>query len=176
MPESPAIAQGGLSQSHLPIEQRHYPWLTGTVLAFDFGEKRIGVASGDTRVRLAHPLQTIAAADNAGKFLAIGQLLHAWQPVLLVVGLPMRLNGEAHAMTALAKKFAQRLEGRFNLPVVMVDERLSSAEAAQQLRAAGVHGRAQKQHLDQVAAQTILQSYFDGLPLLAQASMVAPRA
>ena len=64
-------------------------------------------------------------------------------------------------MTALAQKFAQRLEGRFNLPVMMIDERLTSAEASQTLREAGIRGRAQKQHLDQVAAQTILQSYFD---------------
>ena len=64
--------------------------------------------------------------------------------VLLVVGLPMHLDGTAHQMTALAKKFAQRLEGRFNLPVMLWDERLSSAEASQALREAGVHGRKQK--------------------------------
>lgn len=161
MPNAQTIGKSPLNQSHLPITQRRYPDLEGTILAFDFGEKRIGVAVGDTLLKLAHPLQTIEAESNAVKFDQIQALLQSWQPVLLVVGLPMRLNGEAHAMTALAQKFAQRLEGRFNLPVVMVDERLSSAEAAQSLREAGVYGRSQKPLLDQVAAQTILQSYFD---------------
>ncbi|MDT7849421.1 Holliday junction resolvase RuvX [Methylophilus sp. VKM B-3414] len=161
MPDATRLGKQPLNQSHLPITQRRYPDITGTLLAFDFGEKRIGVAVGDTLLKLAHPLLTIEAEDNAAKFAQIESLLKEWQPALLVVGLPMSLDGEAHAMTALAQKFAQRLEGRFNLPVVMVDERLSSAEASQSLREAGIRGRAQKQMLDQVAAQTILQSYFD---------------
>lgn len=161
MPDATRLGKQPLNQSHLPITQRRYPDITGTLLAFDFGEKRIGVAVGDTLLKLAHPLLTIEAEENAAKFAQIGSLLKEWQPALLVVGLPMSLDGEAHAMTALAQKFAQRLEGRFNLPVVMVDERLSSAEASQSLREAGIRGRAQKQMLDQVAAQTILQSYFD---------------
>jgi putative Holliday junction resolvase len=161
MPDATRPGKQPLNQSHLPITQRRYPDITGTLLAFDFGEKRIGVAVGDTLLKFAHPLLTIEAEENAAKFAQIESLLKEWQPALLVVGLPMSLDGEAHAMTALAQKFAQRLEGRFNLPVVMVDERLSSAEASQSLREAGIHGRAQKQMLDQVAAQTILQSYFD---------------
>lgn len=161
MPDPVKLGKQPLNQSHLPITQRRYPDITGTVLAFDFGEKRIGVAVGDTLLKLAHPLLTIEAEENAAKFGQIESLLQEWQPALLVVGLPMSLDGEAHTMTALAQKFAQRLEGRFNLPIVMVDERLSSAEAAQSLREAGVKGRAQKAMLDQVAAQTILQSYFD---------------
>jgi putative holliday junction resolvase len=161
MPDATRPGKQPLNQSHLPITQRRYPDINGTLLAFDFGEKRIGVAVGDTLLKLAHPLLTIEAEENAAKFAQIESLLKKWQPALLVVGLPMSMEGEAHAMTALAQKFAQRLEGRFNLPVVMVDERLSSAEASQSLREAGIHGRAQKQMLDQVAAQTILQSYFD---------------
>lgn len=161
MPEALKHGKQPLNQSHLPIRERRYPDLSGTVLAFDFGEKRIGVAVGETLLGLAHPLLTIDAEENAAKFEQIAALLQEWQPVLLIVGLPMTMDGDAHAMTALAQKFAQRLEGRFNLPVMMVDERLSSAEAAQSLREAGIKGRAQKQHLDQVAAQTILQSYFD---------------
>lgn len=164
-PAKPHTGHTPLSQSHLPITDRHYPDIDGTIMAFDFGEKRIGVAVGDTILNLAHPLTTIAAEDNAGKFSQIEQLINEWRPTLLVVGLPMSLDGEAHAMTALAKKFAQRLEGRFNLPVTMVDERLTSAEASQALSQAGIRGRAQKQLLDQVAAQTILQSYFDARPL-----------
>lgn len=150
-----------MSQSHLPIDARIYPDIHGTVLAFDFGEKRIGVAMGETMIKLAHPLQTIEAEKNDEKFAAIEKLLAEWRPSLLVVGLPMHMDGTAHTLTQLAKKFAQRLEGRFRLPVMMIDERLSSAEASQRLSETGVHGRAQKGLIDACAAQTILQSYFD---------------
>lgn len=153
-----------LSQSHLPIAERSYPDIAGTVLAFDFGEKRIGVAVGETLLKLAHPLTTIISSENAVKFAHIANLIDEWKPQLLIVGLPTYLDGEAHLMTQLCKKFAQRLEGRFNLPVMMVDERLSSAEAAQSLREQGIIGLQQKALLDQVAAQNILQSYFDSIP------------
>lgn len=153
-----------LNQSHLPILERSYPEIEGTIMGFDFGEKRIGVAVGETMLKLAHPLTTIHAEENAIKFAQIATLIQEWQPQLLVVGLPMYMDGEAHTLTQLAKKFAQRLEGRFNLPVVMRDERLSSAEAAQSLKDSGIYGQQQKAMIDQVAAQTILQSYFDSLP------------
>jgi putative holliday junction resolvase len=158
-----SLNQNSLSQSHLPILERAYPDIVGTVMAFDFGEKRIGVATGETMLKTAHALTTIDAEQNEVKFKQIGLLIAEWRPSLLVVGLPMHMDGEAHLMTQLAKKFAQRLEGRFNLPVVMQDERLSSAEAAQNLTEAGVKGNKQKAILDAVAAQTILQSYFDNL-------------
>jgi putative holliday junction resolvase len=162
------MANLSLNQSHLPILERSYPDIAGTVMAFDFGEKRIGVATGETMLKLAHPLTTINAEENEVKFAQIGELIKEWRPALLVVGLPMHMDGhlnnnKPHLLTALSKKFAQRLEGRFNLPVVMVDERLSSVEAAQNLSAAGVKGMKQKAMLDAVAAQSILQSYFDAL-------------
>ncbi len=152
-----------LNQSHLPILERSYPDIAGTVMAFDFGEKRIGVATGETMLKVAHPLTTITAEVNDVKFSEITKLIQEWRPALLVVGLPMHMDGEPHMLTQLAKKFAQRLEGRFNLPVVMIDERLSSAEAAQSLAESGIKGIKQKAMLDAVAAQTILQSYFDSL-------------
>jgi len=156
--------QNNLNQTHLPIIERSYPDVTGTVLAFDFGEKRIGVAVGETILKVAHPLTTINAEENEVKFTQIGSIVQEWRPSLLVVGLPLHMDGEAHLLTQLSKKFAQRLEGRFNLPVIMVDERLSSAEATQNLNAAGIKGIKQKAMLDAVAAQSILQSYFDELP------------
>ena len=152
-----------LNQSHLPILERNYPDIAGTVMAFDFGEKRIGVATGETVLKVAHPLTTINTEENEVKFSQIEKLIQEWRPALLVVGLPMYMDGESHLLTHLSKKFAQRLEGRFNLPIVMMDERLSSVEAAQNLSAAGVKGTKQKAMLDAVAAQSILQSYFDGL-------------
>jgi putative Holliday junction resolvase len=80
---------------------------------------------------------------------------------VLVVGLPLSLEGEEHEVTLLCKKFARRLDGRFSLPVVMIDERLSSVEAESTLKEIGITGRKQKTMIDQVAAQHILQSYFD---------------
>ncbi len=132
-----------------------------TVLAFDFGEKRIGVAVGDTAVGIAHPLQTILAESVDARFAAIAALIEEWRPTRLVVGLPVHLDGAEHEFTRLARKFANRLRGRFNLPVALVDERLSSAEASQSLKAIGIAGRRQKPVLDQVAAQHILQRYLD---------------
>lgn len=156
--------QNQLTQSHLPILERNYPDIAGTVMAFDFGEKRIGVATGETMLKTAHALTTIETEVTETRFAEITKLITEWRPSLLIVGLPTHMDGSAHALTQLSKKFAQRLEGRFNLPVMMVDERLSSAEAAQQLTGAGVNARLQKTMIDAVAAQVILQSYFDNLP------------
>ena len=158
------MTPNSLTQSHLPILERQYPDISGTLMAFDFGEKHIGVATGETILKTAHALTTIEAEQNDVKFAQIALLITEWQPSLLIVGLPVHMDGEPHLLTQLAKKFAQRLEGRFNLPVVMVDERLSSAEAAQSLTAAGVSSIKQKAMIDAVAAQTILQSYFDVTP------------
>lgn len=152
-----------LNQSHLPIIERSYPDITGTVLAFDFGEKRIGVAVGETMLKTAHAHTTISSEMTEMRFTAIKKLIDEWQPSLLIVGLPTYLDGTEHTLTQLAKKFAQRLEGRFNLPVMMIDERLSSAEASQQLSNAGINAREQKSIIDAVAAQVILQSYFDSV-------------
>lgn len=150
-----------LSQSHLPILERSYLDINGTVLAFDFGEKRIGVAVGETLTKIASALTLIESEMNDVRFAEIAKLLEEWQPKLLIIGLPTYLDGTEHDLTKLAKKFAQRLEGRFNTPVMMIDERLSSAEAAQHLSASGIKGRKQKPLIDAVAAQVILQSYFN---------------
>jgi putative Holliday junction resolvase len=136
---------------------------SGTVLAFDFGERRIGIAVGEHLINSANPLTTIDNESNEVRFAAITQLINEWQPKLLVVGLPLSLDGSETEVTQLCKKFARRLNGRFNLPVIMIDERYSSTEASQLLNETGIRGRAQKAMLDQVAAQTILRSYFDSL-------------
>ena len=137
--------------------------LTNTVLCFDFGEQRIGVAVGEHLLRNANPLATIESESNEIRFKTIRRMIEEWQPKLLVVGLPLNLDGKETSVTQLCKKFAKRLNGRFNLPVVLIDERYSSVEASDILNQSGIKGRAQKKMLDQVAAQTILQSYFDGL-------------
>lgn len=134
---------------------------SGSVLAFDFGERRVGVAVGEMKLAIAHPLETIDAIDNDRRFARIAQLVDEWEPVLLVVGLPLTLDGTEHELSALARKFSQRLHGRFGLPVRLVDERLTSVEAAQVARAAGLDGREARKRLDPLAAKLILEAYFD---------------
>ncbi|MQY51452.1 Holliday junction resolvase RuvX [Rhodocyclus tenuis] len=144
----------------------------GAVLAFDFGERRIGVAVGESLLGHAHPLTVIDSAANAERFAAIAALIEEWQPSQLVVGLPLSLDGEEHAMTLRCRRFGNQLRGRFALAVDYVDERLSSVEAAGRLRDNGVNARNARGRIDAVAAQIILQSYFDAHP--APASPLTP--
>jgi putative Holliday junction resolvase len=132
----------------------------GTYLAFDFGEKRIGVAVGEWPLGLAHPLKTIRSERTDERFSAIAALIAEWKPAGLVVGLPVALDGSPHAMTARCTRFANQLRGRFRIPVDYADERLSSAEAEERLRESGYNARGAKEYLDAVAAQVILQSFF----------------
>jgi putative Holliday junction resolvase len=131
------------------------------VLAFDFGEKRIGVAVGDTTVRIAHPLTTIAAEDNATRFAAIAKLIDEWRPGRCLVGLPMHADGTEHDVSRLARRFAHRLEGRFHLPVALVDERLTSRAAETRLTESGARPERMRQMLDAAAAREILQAWFE---------------
>ncbi len=133
----------------------------GTVLAFDFGLKRIGVAIGETLLGRANALTTIEAETNEARFAAIARLIQEWQPALLVIGLPLSLDGAEHEMTARCRRFANQLHGRFGLPVALTDERLTSAAAENELREAGFNWRARKGRVDALAAQYILQDYFD---------------
>jgi len=136
----------------------------GTTLGFDFGTARIGVAVGEFETGQAHPLVTIDAADNDRRFAAITKLVAQWQPALLIVGLPLSMDGREHDLTARCRRFANQLHGRFGLPVELVDERLSSAAADTALRDAGLAWKRRKSRLDATAAQLILQSYFHANP------------
>jgi putative Holliday junction resolvase len=98
-------------------------------LAFDFGSKRVGVATGNTLTRSATPLRTVAV-DGELRFAAIAALITEWQPDALVVGVPFHPDGAPHDNTARARRFARQLHGRFRLPVHEVDERYSTTEAA----------------------------------------------
>ncbi|OGA97927.1 MAG: Holliday junction DNA helicase RuvA [Burkholderiales bacterium RIFCSPHIGHO2_12_FULL_69_20] len=102
---------------------------TLSFLAFDFGLKRTGVATGNSLLRLASPLTTIAAEGDA-RFERIGRLIAEWQPDALVVGVPWHPDGAPHDNTRRAQRFARQLHGRFRLPVHEVDERYSTTEAA----------------------------------------------
>ncbi|TAN86592.1 MAG: Holliday junction resolvase RuvX [Gallionella sp.] len=134
---------------------------SGTLLAFDFGTKRIGIASGNTLLCRANPLTTINDEKTVTRFAKIAALVAEWQPAALVVGLPCNDDGTPHELTALCRRFANRLKGRFDLPVILVDERYTSLAASARLGEEGIRGRQQKALLDQYAAQQILQAYFD---------------
>ena len=137
---------------------------SGSVMAFDFGLKRIGVAVGDMELGIAHPVTTLNVETNVERLAAVEKLVAEWQPIQFVIGKPQyedAANNEAHPIAHLAKKFGNRLTEQYHLPITYVNELLSSTEAASQLKAQGITGRAQKTQLDAVAAQIILQAYFD---------------
>jgi putative holliday junction resolvase len=134
----------------------------GTLLGFDFGLARIGVAVGELETGRASALTTIAVEANAARFEAIARLIDEWRPVQLVVGLPLSDDGSPQEHTPRCRRFANQLNGRFSLPVALMDERFSSAEAERQLADAGQRRWAdRKPVLDAVAAQIILQHYLD---------------
>lgn len=137
------------------------PAAGGVVLAFDFGLKRIGVAVGETLLKRARALTTISAESNEARFAAVARLIDEWQPSRLVVGVPLSLDGREQDMTARCRRFANQLRGRFGLPVALADERLTSAAAEAELREAGLDWKARRRKVDAVAAQHILQDYFD---------------
>ena len=122
-----------------------------TILAFDFGLKRIGVAVGNTILKQAQPLTIITAATNDDKFSAIALMVSEWKPDIAVIGLPLHPDGAEHEMTQRCRRFANQLHGRFGLATVLVDERYSSAVLKQE------RGKT----IDDEAAAIILQQYFD---------------
>ncbi|MET3133705.1 putative Holliday junction resolvase [Oxalobacteraceae bacterium GrIS 1.11] len=122
-----------------------------TVFGFDFGIKRIGVAIGNTMIRQAQPLKVITAIANEPRFAEIEALIREWGPARIVVGLPCHPDGAEHEMSARCRRFANQMHGRFSLPVVLVDERYSSA----------VISAKRGEVIDDRAAAIILQQYFD---------------
>jgi putative Holliday junction resolvase len=122
-----------------------------TILGFDFGLKRIGVAVGNTLLRQAQPLTVITAATNDAKFAAISGLMKEWQPGRCVVGLPSHPDGAEHEMSVRCRRFANQLNGRFGVAAILVDERYSSAVIPQQ----------RGEVIDAEAAAIILQQYFN---------------
>ncbi|MBI1942258.1 MAG: Holliday junction resolvase RuvX [Betaproteobacteria bacterium] len=138
---------------------------SGTVLAFDFGLQRIGVAVGEVETASAHPLPGVAAQSAPGRMTAIARLVAQWHPALLVVGRPLGEDGEPHETTRRAERFARQLAARFGLPVELVDERYSSVEVESRMRAAygsrKAAGLARGKALDSHAAQLLIEQYFD---------------
>jgi putative Holliday junction resolvase len=137
----------------------------GTLLAFDFGEKRTGVATGETALGQALPLGVVATASAAERLRQIEKLIAEWRPDALVVGIPTHADGTEHGMTARARAIAQAQAKRLGQPVHEADERLTSRDAEARLHEAGLSAKSMKPVADAVAAQLILQSWLDsGLP------------
>ena len=131
-------------------------------LGFDYGGKFIGVAVGSTHSGLAQPLATVrVSANRTPDWEQIARLVAEWRPQALVVGLPLNMDGSEQTITRAARAFGERLRERYNLPVHMVDERLTTRAAKDVLYAAGVAGTRHKRRLDKVAPQTILQAFLD---------------
>ncbi len=127
-----------------------------TILAFDFGEKRIGVAKGQTISRTAEPLTILKVHNGRIDWQGLSDLIEEWQPDLLVVGMPTNYEGEEFGIADRVKRFCRQLQGRYHLPVQTINENLSSVEARQRLG-----NKADKQGLDAHAAQAILETWYE---------------
>ncbi len=136
--------------------------VSGTLIGFDFGERRIGVAVGETSTRIANPLGAIEESANEPRFRAIGRIVDEWRPSGFVVGRPRHADDSEHVIAKLAEKFARRLQARYHLPVEFIDETFTSAVAESQLRETRTR-RGRKSDVDALAAAIILQSFLDSL-------------
>jgi len=130
---------------------------TETLLAFDYGEKHIGVAVGQTLTGTANPLETIRVTRTSPDWSAISRIVKTWQPNALVVGLPLNMDGSEQTVSRRARRFGDQLLGRFQLPVHLVDERLTTREARDRLATEGRAGSDDHP----VAAQIILESWLN---------------
>jgi putative Holliday junction resolvase len=133
---------------------------TQTILCFDFGTKTIGIAVGQTLTATANALTELKAKDGTPDWNAVKKVIDDWQPDLLVVGLPLNMDGSTSELSQRADKFARRLHGRFGLPYEMADERLSSFEAKGEIIAASGSRDFKQKGVDSLAAKIILEGWF----------------
>lgn len=149
----------------LDASVRHFPQVDksiGTVLGFDYGARRIGVAVGNA-LSGARALEVVGNGAHGPDFTRIGALVREWRPQSLLVGLPLTMGGEEQRNSQAARAFAVELTQRYGLPAHLVDERLSSVEAAHRFAARRASGQAKRKHaaeLDAVAAQIIIENWF----------------
>jgi len=137
--------------------------MSKTYLAFDYGTRNIGVASGQSVTRSAVERTALKAKDGVPNWQEVEALLKEWKPDLVIVGLPLNMDDSESELAVRARKFAQRLHGRFGVAVEMVDERLSSYEAKGEVMARGGSRDYGKNPVDSIAARLILESWFNGL-------------
>jgi len=135
--------------------------MSGTFLSFDFGTKSIGVAIGQRITGTARPLNAIKAQDGTPDWSVIERLLKEWQPDAVIIGLPLNMDGSEQPLTARARKFANKIHGRFGVTVTLHDERLSTVEARAGLFEHGGFRALNKGSVDSASAVIILESYFE---------------
>jgi putative Holliday junction resolvase len=135
--------------------------MTEQLLCFDFGLNSIGIATGQTTLGIATPLPEMKAKQGSPDWTALGELIAEWDAKLLLIGLPLNMDGTESELSAKARKFANRLNGRFNLPIEMVDERLTSHSAKEETGKVGHKGDYKKKPIDSVAACLILEQFFN---------------
>ncbi len=129
------------------------------LLGFDFGMKRIGVAVGQTITKTASPLETLQAKDGIPDWNSIHNLIQKWRATAFVVGIPLKMDGTEQNITIAARKFGNRLHGRFNMPVYEFDERLSTVEARAKIFEQGGYKALQAEQIDSIAAVIILEDW-----------------
>ena len=132
-----------------------------TILAFDFGTNSIGCAVGQSITSTAQGLPAFKAQDGIPNWEQIGKVISEWNPDLLVIGLPLNMDGTEQPLTQRARKFANRLNGRFNLPIALQDERLTTVEARSEIFARGGYKALKKDKVDSISACLILESWFE---------------
>lgn len=130
-------------------------------LGLDIGDKRIGVACGDTEVRIATPIDVLVRGTLAQDARALARLVRAYDAAHLVVGLPRNMDGTHGAQAETVKAYAHALAQAIGLPLTFWDERLSTVEATQRVQASGARGKKSRRHLDAIAAAVILQDFLD---------------
>lgn len=135
--------------------------MTQTVIAFDFGTNSIGCAVGQSITGTAQGLPAFKAQNGIPNWEAIAKTLNEWKPNLLVVGLPLNMDGTEQPLTQRVKKFANRLNGRFDLPVILQDERLTTVEARAEIFSRGGYKALKKDKIDSISACLILESWFE---------------
>lgn len=132
-----------------------------TIIGFDFGKKYIGVAVGQEITGSASPLGSIKANDGIPHWDSLASYLTEWQPDLIVVGLPLNMDGSEQQLTKDARKFGNRIAGRFGLKVEFQDERLTTADAKEQLFSRGGYKNLKKDNIDAESARLIIESFFE---------------
>lgn len=138
--------------------------MSARIIAFDFGLKRIGVAVGTSATGTSQMLAPLPARDGQPNWDDIGKLFKEWQPGLLLIGIPLDMDGNDLSVTPNARKFMNRLHSRFGLPVKAMDERVTSKEARQQLFEHGGYKTLKNQSVDSLSAELMLQQYFSEQP------------
>jgi putative holliday junction resolvase len=134
--------------------------ISGLIMAFDFGTKRIGVAVGQVITQTATPLAPLAAKKGKPDAILLTGLINGWRPTALIVGIPLNMDGTEQPMTVRAREFGFYLKNCYQRPVYGMDERLTSREAREQLFSQGGYKALKNSSVDSVAARLILESWF----------------